>query len=72
MLNLRSLFWGVGASHYPVAWWNPPLKRFLVRYSLQDVVPETKFERWVMQGRAAFPTPPMAGQHSDASVQTRR
>ena len=50
----------------------PPLKRFLARYSLQDVVPEAKFERLVTQSRAAFPAPPMAGQHSDAIVHTWR
>ena len=55
VINMRSMFWGVGANHYPVAWWKPPIKRFLHRYSLNDVIHEALFEAWVRQGAEAFP-----------------
>ena len=49
-LNLWSMFWVVGANHYPMAWWKPPLKRFLARYSLVDMVPEANLSRWCNKG----------------------
>ena len=55
VINIRSLFWGVGANHYPVAWWKPTVKRFLHRYSLHDVIHEARFEAWVRQGAEASP-----------------
>ena len=44
--NFRSIAWGIGARGYPGDWWSPLLKKFLVKYKLDELIPMPVFERW--------------------------
>jgi hypothetical protein len=49
--NIRSMYVGLGAKGYPVAWWGPTLRRFLQKYNLTDLIPFQAVDAWVGEGR---------------------